>query len=59
MLSFWQHLIVLAISSSQRGQGFPDVRKKVKDKLRQNLNRMILYQLREGKDYPEITFEPE
>jgi hypothetical protein len=49
-----ENMNIPAISSSQRGQGFPDVRKKVKDKLRQNLNRMILYQLREGKDYPEI-----
>ena len=41
------------IPKSQRGQGFPDVRKQVKDKLRQNLNRMILYQLREGKNYED------
>ena len=41
------------IPKSQRGQGFPDVRKQVKDRLRQNLNRMILYQLREGKNYED------
>ena len=41
------------IPKSQRGQGFPDVRKQVKDRLRQNLNRMILYQLRDGKNYED------
>ena len=41
------------IPKSERGQGFPDVRKQVKDRLRQNLNRMILYQLREGKNYED------
>ena len=43
-----------AIPKTDRGKGFPNVRKQVQDKLRSNLNRMILYQLREGKDYPEI-----
>ena len=41
------------IPKSERGQGFPDVRKQVKDRLRHNLNRMILYQLREGKNYED------